>query len=160
MVKLKEKYLVIRDSREKENHGWTFKEDDDCAGTIIQSIPTGDYTLKNWETDFVIERKKNTAELCQNIYEKRFERELERLDSFKYPFIICEFSFDDVVAFPINSGLPKSLYHKVKMSADFMQSALAKWQIQHKVKIIFAGNNGDVAAKKLFKYIMKYGKQS
>lgn len=150
-------YTVIRDSREKQNHGWMFPETTECTGTVIETLKTGDYTLANWQNDFVIERKATTSELATNIYESRFERELERLDSFKYPFIICEFSFDDVAMFPINSGIPKSIWHRVKLSADYMQNCLAKWQIQHKVKIIFAGKNGDIAAKKLFKYITKYG---
>jgi hypothetical protein len=160
MVKLKEKYTVIRDGREKVGHGWMFKEDENCAGTIIQSIPTGDYTILGHEESFVIERKATTAELCNNMYEKRFERELERLDSFAHPFIICEFSFADVIAFPVGSSIPKSLWHKVSKSAEFLHSSIVKWQIQHKVKIIFAGQHGDLIAQKIFKYIAKYGKKS
>lgn len=150
-------YKVIRDTREKVGHGWMFKKEGDCLGTEIKKLDSGDYSIEGWEKDFVIERKRNTGELATNIYEKRFEEELCRLDEYKYPFIICEFSFNDVVMFPINSGIPKQLFHKVKMSADFMQNSLAKWQVKHKVKIIFAGACGDLAATKLFKYVAKYG---
>lgn len=151
------KYLVFKDTREKPGHGWTFPEDELCLGTQSKRLKTGDYTIEGWENDFIIERKASTAEICQNIYEYRFEKELVRLREFKYAFIVCEFSFDDVCMFPINSGIPKSLWHKVQMSVDFMQNCLLKWQIQYGVKVIFAGKNGDIVAKKLFKYILKYG---
>src|SRR6185312_8933976 len=98
-------YEVIRDTREQL--GWTFAKHSPCLGTVSGTLKTGDYTLKGLEETFVIERKRNTAEVAANVAQDRFWRELERLESFALPFIVCEFSLADVLSFPENSGIPE-----------------------------------------------------
>jgi ERCC4-type nuclease len=148
-----EKFTVIQDTREQKP--WKFTPDKLCAGTLITKLDTADYSLVGWEEEFIIERKGSTSEVCTNIYEKRFEKELERMSHFKFPFIICEFNWDDVINFPINSGIPKGVWHKVKMSGEFMRSCLIRYQLEYNVKVIFAGVNGDIAAMELFKHLTR-----
>lgn len=151
-------YTVIRDSREKVGHGWTFPADGYCDGTIVGKLDTGDYSIKGFESEFVLERKASVSEIVNNAHEKRWSKELDRLDSFRYAFLLFEFEFNDIIQFPVGSNIPKHLWHKVKMSADFLQSCIAKWQVQHSCRILFVGKHGDLAAKKLFHYFMKYGR--
>ncbi len=150
-----ERFTIWRDTREKVGHGWQFKQDEYCKGTIIKKLETCDYTIAGFENEIGVERKFSTAEVAQNIYEKRFERELQRMEQFKHGFMICEFDYTDVELYPINSGLPKSLFHKVQMSAKFLQSSLARYMIDYKVKIIYAGKCGDVVCYNLFKHFMR-----
>ncbi len=153
-------YSVIRDNKEKKNY-WDFPKGQKdlvvCNGTEWGHLKTGDYTLKGHETEFVVERKANTGELGMNIFEARFEKELKRLDEFKYPFMIFEFDYSDVKLFPVNSGLPKYLWHKLKMNSHIMEQTIARYQIQYRTKIIFAGRHGQDAAQTLFKQVLKYG---
>lgn len=146
-------YTVIVDSREKKP--WIFDKDEYCSGSIIKKLDTADYSLLGLEDKFVIERKRNTSEFSQNIFQKRFERELQRLDNFIYPFLICEFDYVDMLSFPINSGIPQSLYYKVKISPDFLIKAITRYYFKYKTKIIFAGKNGQLVAKNLFKFAMR-----
>jgi ERCC4-type nuclease len=91
-------YTVLKDTREQQ--GWTFEQGKFCNGTIPRALKTGDYTLLGYENVLCVERKKNVAEFAGNIVEKRFERELERMESFLYSFIICEFTLADIMAWP------------------------------------------------------------
>ena len=152
-----EKYTIIKDTREK--NGWNFSPDEDCEKMELFALKTGDYSLAGMENTFAIERKGTTAELANNIWEKRFEKELVRLDEFKHAFIICEFTYDDIMMFPIGSTIPKSLWHKLRMTSKLMQSSLTRYMVQHNVKIIYAGKNGESVAKQIFRQVFKYGKK-
>lgn len=152
------KYTVIKDTREKEGKGWTFSADDYCLGTLQEKLPSGDYSIQGYTDQFVVERKATTAELCTNIYEKRWEKELDRLDQIVHSFLIFEFSYQNICEFPVNSTIPSRLWYKVKMSSDFMQKCISKWSINHKCKIFFAEKNGQALCKNLIHYFMKYGR--
>ena len=90
-------YTVIRDTREKEGHGWEFKKHKEekrpprCNGMIEQTLETGDYTLVGYEDILTIERKADYCELWVN-YGKRalFEEECERMQKIKYKYILIE----------------------------------------------------------------------
>lgn len=148
-------YEVLIDTREK--NPWDFPTNDFCKGFFFRKLDTGDYTLKGLEDKFVIEKKASTAEIAMNIFETRFEKELKRLDEFEHPYMIFEFDYNDIKLFPINSGLPKYLWHKLKMTSDIMEKTIARYQVQYRTKIIFAGKHGRDAATTLFKQILKYG---
>ncbi len=149
------KITILRDSREKLNHGWMFEEDDFIKRTNIYSLPTGDYTIRGYENDFIIERKGSTSEFANNIFEERFERELVRLEEFKHPFIVLEFSFEDLLTYPVNSGIPPKFWNKVKLNGKFLVSAFNRYQMKYKTKFILAGKNGMDCAKSLFKIFIK-----
>lgn len=92
-------YTVIRDIQEKEGHGWFFDPSPDgkkspiCAGTVIEHLKTGDYSLKGYEDRLCIERKAGFFEIWGNYAERdRFEAELERMSKIKYRFILIESS--------------------------------------------------------------------
>lgn len=149
------RYEVIRDTREQ--NGWFFEESNDCFGTTVDTLKTGDYSLRGIEKLFTIERKGKCQEFAQNITQERFANELERLDDFAHPFLFLEFSFKDVMNFPANQGIPLFLQKKIKIRPEFILSKILDYNIKHKTKIILVGTHGKDAAKALFrKMVFKY----
>lgn len=143
-------YIVIRDSREQEEHGWKWRKSKYCAGTEIERLETGDYTIKGFENILSIERKGRISEWARNINEKRFERELGRLDEIKHSFILLEFDMSDVMRYPIGAGVPRN---KSKIRGPYILRRTMEMMIQHNVKIIFCGKNGKEIATSLFKRV-------
>lgn len=148
------KYRVLRDSREKECQGWWFPESDRCLGTIVTTMKTGDYTIEGLEDILVIERKRNTAEFSQNITEKRFDRELERMEQFKYGFMVLEFSMHDIMNFPKNSGIPEHKWKDLQITNKYMLRRFTEYQTQYKSKIILADYYGASVAESIFKRVV------
>lgn len=144
-------YTVIRDTREQQ--GWIFEESPYCAGTIIKTMKTGDYTLAGLEEIFCVERKKNVSEFAKNILEERFEKEMVRLQNFSLSFIVCEFTMDDIMRWPLGSGIPKYKLPYVKMSKYFILKRLMDFQVQYNTKFIFAGVHGKEVMSSLFKRV-------
>lgn len=92
-------YTVIRDTREKDNHGWTFgahmpeRRPPRCKGTMVDTLHTGDYTMVGYTDILAIERKADFAELWGNYNSKQrpaFEAEMERMSDIKHSYIIIE----------------------------------------------------------------------
>lgn len=142
------KFKVLKDNQEKP--GWDFSDSKFCEDVEILHLHTGDYTVEGHEETFIIERKKSTGEVAANINQPRFERELERLELFKRPFIICEFTWDDVYNFPLNSGIPKEKWKDLKVTSKYLLSTLLDYQMKYKTKIILAGENAQNIASYLF----------
>lgn len=140
---------MIKDTREQK--GWLFEETDNCNGTIIQGLKTGDYTLCGLEDVLSIERKGTTGEFVKNINEHRFEQELKRLEGYKHPFIILEFDIEDIMRFPLNSGIPKHLWPKLRISKWYILKRMMELQVNYKTKMILAGKYGRETAASIFK---------
>lgn len=145
-------YTVIRDTREQA--GWLFPaQEPNCLGTVPGTLKTGDYSLKGYEKIFTIERKGSVAEFAQNVCQKRFERELQRLDNFEYPFIVLEFTMADIIEWPQSSGLGPAIIKKLRLSPQFLLKRLNEFQLQYKTKIMLVGGYGRFVASSLFKRI-------
>lgn len=151
------KITIIRDVQEKNNF-WTFPESASCNGTVVEHLKTGDYSIKGHENQFTIERKFSTGEFAGNITESRFERELDRLDKFEHPYLICEFTWEDMLSFPNNSTIPQKYWANLKVTSNYLIKRFYEIDLNHKTKIILAGEYGYERAKLLFKYYaQKYG---
>lgn len=147
------KYVVIRDTREQ--NGWDFTTGSSCEGTVIEGLKTGDYSIKGYEHLLSIERKGCIAELASNLVEDRFERELERMEAFKYAFMIFEFNMEDLIAYPKGSSVPPWKRKNVKLNPFFLLKRLLEIEIKYKVKIIFAGKHGKTIASSIFKRVIE-----
>ncbi len=148
------KYIVYKDTREQE--GWEFTPSTNCEGMEIHTLRTGDYTIKGFEDVLTIERKASTGEFAKNIVDGRFERELIRMEKYKWPFMVLEFELNDIVNFPANSGIPKSKWDKLRIGNWFMLKRLTEYQIKYKTKILLAGKQGKVLAASIFKRVLEY----
>lgn len=147
------RYVVVKDTREQL--GWTFPESDRCAGTVVDTLKTGDYSLRGYEHLFVIERKGSPAEFAKNLLEERFEDELIRLDKFEHPFVLVEFEMEDIVCFPEGSGIPTSLWERLKITPQLFMRRFWEIQLRHKARVMFVGIRGREAASSLFKRIIE-----
>jgi hypothetical protein len=154
MVKTKpliaKRYIVIRDTREQQ--GWTFSESAYCAGTVIRTMKTGDYTIEGLENFLCVERKKNVVEFAKNIIEARFDRELVRLNVFPMAFIVLEFTIEDIMRWPLGSGIPKYKLPFIKINKYFILKRLIDFQTKYKnIQFIMAGSHGKDVLGTLFK---------
>ena len=134
------KHVILRDTREKQ--GWDFEPLEKCEAQIDIGLKTGDYTLEGLETSLCIERKASTGELAMNLGKKRktFEAEIERMSHFRWAYIICEFSIDDLMMFPKKSGIPKSKWRFVRMNGKFMWRKLSEYEEDHGIQVVFCDN--------------------
>lgn len=157
MPKTAEKYTVVRDTREKDGHGWVFAESDVCAGTVTGTLRTGDYSLLGHENRFAVERKGSVVEFVQNITQKEkwacFRAELERLESLEAPFLLLEFTLDDVLRYPQGCGLPWGVRRRLRVSPQFYLKRLLEIQLEYRTRIILAGAHGRDVACSLFKRV-------
>lgn len=141
-------FKIIIDTREQ--HPWSFDKEIEMEAGKLDS---GDYSISGLQDEFTIERKGSTGELFKNVTEKRFIEELKRLSLYKKAFIICEFSLDDIMDYPIGSGIPKRYWRRLRVKPQFVIKFLSNIQLKYNVHIIYAGNreNAIIVASSLMK---------
>tara|TARA_Y100000361_G_C10877770_1_gene197604 strand:+ start:29 stop:505 length:477 start_codon:yes stop_codon:yes gene_type:complete len=137
---MKNKFVVIRDTREHKNKGWYFKESEFCQGMVEKKLDTGDYSIEGLEDILCIERKATVSEIAANLVDKRFDRELDRMESFKYKFLILEFSVDDIKSYPYGSDVPKKAWSSIRVKGDFMLKRLAEIQTKRDIHVVPCGD--------------------
>ena len=130
----KDPFNIIIDTREQIP--WEFK----YHNTAKQKLDTGDYSIEGFENILAIERKKSVSEIATNLSESRFKDVLQRLSQIKHPFIVFEFSLDDIYNFPIGSDIPKKLWDKLKISGNYIVKRLIEIQLQYNIQMIFCDN--------------------
>ena len=149
------KYRVIKDTREQL--GWDFAPSSRCLGTSLGTLKTGDYTLEGFEDSFVIERKRNMGEFSANLTQKRWLKELDRLDEFAHAYLFLEFTWDDILEFPRGSGIPPFKWKYLKVRADFLAKTFLELQLAHPtLRVHFVGGRGKDVATSLFKRIFEH----
>ncbi len=149
-------YVVVRDTREKADQGWTWKKSKYCAGTVTRKLDTGDYTLEGMENYLTIERKGSISEWAKNVTEVRFERELERLDGIQHSWILLEFNMTDVLNYPVGSGIPKFKWRSLKFRGPFILKKMTEMMCAHRVHIVLCGGSGKEVASNIFKRTIEY----
>lgn len=135
-------FTVLIDTREKRND-WTFDMYECCTGIERVKLNVGDVTIKGMENLLAIERKRNTNEISLNFTKDkdRFYREMELLKDFKYKYFVCEFSVDDVLQFPKNSGIPVRLWKNIRMNGKYLLSCLYGLQDKYGIELVFCNEN-------------------
>jgi hypothetical protein len=146
---MNKKFVIIKDTREKQS--WQFNKTQYCAGMEIDTLTTGDFTIRGLENILSLERKASTSEIATNLFEKRFYNELKRGQQLKYFFIVCEFTLEDVINFPYNSTIPNRFWKKLRMNSGLMLKKLLEIEIKYNAKIIFAGKHGQKVALAILK---------
>jgi hypothetical protein len=146
-------YIVVKDTREKKGYGWFFRPHGACAGTVRATLAEGDYSIQGLEKVVVIERKGSVAELAHNILEDRFEAELIRLDSILYPYLLLEFTMEELFSFPAGSDIPIKRHKYIKVRGPFIYRRLVEIEMNHRVRIVFCGKLGRSVATSIFKRV-------
>lgn len=147
-------FLIIIDTREQKP--WIFQD----QTTASLKLDTGDYSIEGLQDIVAIERKRNVAEVANNITESRFQDVIDRLSKIKYPFILLEFNLQNVLDYPIGSTIPKKLWSKIRITPAFIIKHLLELQIEHNIKVIFCGDsdNAEKIALSILKKIYKLEK--
>jgi ERCC4-type nuclease len=141
------KFKVIIDTREQQP--WQFER------TVAEhkKLDTGDYSVQGYEHLLCIERKKSVSEIANNITESRFKDVIERMNNYKYSFLMLEFSLNDIYRYPVGSNVPKHMWNKLKISPGFIIKNLLELQLKNNIKILFCDN--PVNASKMALSLMK-----
>lgn len=132
--------IILQDTREKQP--WNFTSYEQCAAQKITYLSEGDYTLDGYPFLINIERKKNVTELANNLGRKykQFCAELEKLQQYKFRYILCEFSKEEMLIYPTGAKLPKWLYRKIRMSGKFLQHRVNELIEKYNIEFIFCGD--------------------
>lgn len=145
-------YVIAVDTREQRP--WSFDKRSTCLGTTVKKLDTGDYSLVGLENKFVIERKGSPSELATNLFDERFHRELDRLDAFEDAYVFLEFLAEDLVNYPVNSGIPKNRWRSLKVRGPLLVKTFWETVLAHpRIHWMFVGDEGPKLASSLFKRI-------
>lgn len=100
------------------------------------TLHSGDYSVKGHEGEFAIERK-SLADLISTITQghERFERELQRLESFRYAAVVVEASEIDLRMGKYRSMLP----------AKSAIGMIRAFEVRYKIPFHFAGGRNAAA---------------
>ena len=141
--------IIIQDTREKIP--WNFIAYDNCKGQIIRGLSAGDYTLDGYPDLVCIERKKSVNEIASNLGTKytQFQNEMERLQVYRFRYVICEFTEEQLLIYPKNSGLPKRLQKKLRMSGKFLYHRINELIDRFNIEFIFCENRFEAEDKAL-----------
>lgn len=160
------KPLILKDDREKT--GWEFPEDGTFAGTKVQRVLYGDYTIEGHE-DIFLERKNSTGEIAYNMINERFWNLMENAKHLKYKFIIIEADYQDILNYPLNSQLKPTVWNPTrkryvtnvatKIKPAFLIECMSRLAVEYGMSVIFAGSAtaAEKAAHSLLKEILKHG---
>lgn len=148
--------IIIQDTREQKP--WDFSFYDECEKQVIRTVKTGDYTIEGLEDKICIERKRNSSEIAFNLGQKYkpFERELERMRSFTFKYIICEFPHHLLDIFPKESGMPIYKQKYSKISGNFIKSKINKITDEYGIEFIFCQNSFKAQEKAIEIFTEKY----
>lgn len=150
----KDKFLIIRDTREQDGKGWNFRASANCWGMERKKLDVGDYAIGGLEDVVMVERKTlgdlwNTLGRTENY--QRFLREMDRAKNHKLKYLVIEATLAEV-----NSG-----YRFSKITPANIHAKLISLQAKHNVHVIFAGRQ-DIArawVRRLFDKLFRYSRE-
>ena len=130
-------FTAIIDTREKEP--WILLGST-INSVVVEKLDTGDYSVKGLEDQLCIERKRSVSELAMNVSQPRFKNELDRMMAYKHRFLVLEFSIQDIMDYPVGSGIPKARWSSLKIKGGYIMLCLSQFQVKYGIHVVFAGN--------------------
>ena len=130
-------FTIIIDTREQQP--WEFPE----FAVANRKLDTGDYSIEGLENIFTIERKRTVSEIAGNISEKRFINELERMKPYKHKFILMEFTFNNLLDYPVGSTVPRRLWNSLKITFKYILKYLKYIIIKYYLHNIYFGSKNN-----------------
>jgi ERCC4-type nuclease len=102
------------------------------VSTVVEALPTGDYSLVGFADRIAVERKASVDELaiCCGVDRERFEHELQRLSEMDSAHLVLEFTFLDVFQADTIS----------RISRRSVCGSLIAWSERFNVKVWFLGS--------------------
>ncbi len=142
MVAVKEdEFIIVVDNREQRPYQF--------PGAVVQTLPTGDYSIVGYTDRVTIERKsKPDAYNSLGKNRARFLREIERLAEFHYAAIVIEDSVPGFLRRPPFS----------RMKPRSAMCSLLAWSVRFGIPVFFAGDrpHGQALTHKLLQMYWKY----
>ena len=143
------KFSILCDSREKKPFTFASDRFSSHNNTIVTKLDQGDYSLVGYENIVCIERKASVEEIYSNLSSneprERFYREMERLSSIKYPFLVLAVDADQIM-----TGCEFS-----KASPIMIMSMLLGICMKYKINVIFAGRSAEFITYKILEKVWK-----
>jgi len=130
-------FRVIIDTKEK--YPWALTSSY-ILGTEFRHLDTGDYTVEGFEDKLCIERKRTVNEIAQNLHEKRFGAQLERMAEFPHKYILIESSIQKVIEYPFLEDLPPKILKKIRVRGRYILKCLNRIQVKYNIHIVYCGN--------------------
>jgi hypothetical protein len=139
--------IILQDSREQEP--WIFLNYDGCRGQKTVKLDAGDYGVQEVPKLISIERKKTTGEIAINLGSKysRFVKEMERLQQYRFRYVLCEFSLERLLKFPNESGIPKYRWSRLRITGRYLVSKINQLSETYSVEFIFCENREEARNK-------------
>lgn len=140
------KFNILVDTREQQPYLF--------PNSVRYTLSYGDYSIEYdgvyYHNQIIVERKGEVSELfaATGSQRERWERELEKLSKVPVRYILCEFSYMDIV----NSQPPG------KLSASAVFGSIAKWSAVYNIPFMFCESkrNAKNFMFKLFYEFVKY----
>lgn len=136
---------IIVDTREQAPWDFTFFG----FTNISQKLKAGDYSIQGLEHKVLIERKATSGELAINLGKKskQFKKELEIMSKVEHKYILCEFPMNDMLIFPVNSGIPTKLWPKLRMTSNYLTYIINELASTYGIKIIYSNSKTEANEK-------------
>jgi hypothetical protein len=118
--------------------------------------------MVGFEDIVTVDRKGAVSEFATNLFDARFERELERMSTFKFAAIVLEFDWEAMNIWPKGSGIPFAKQQYMKITSHILIAKFWSLKLAYPhVDFMFAGNYGKEAVSSLFKRVRdKYGRKA
>lgn len=114
--------------------------------TRVVGLPTGDYSVQDFQDEIAIERKQlDDLVTCLSKERERFKRELERARGFDYFAVLVEAPFSDVV----------NHHYISKMNPNSAIESISTFEIRYKIPFLFCGTQA-LAARKCESLLRKF----
>lgn len=114
----------------------------------VKKLDTGDYTCLEFPDDWLcLERKASVSELygCLTNQRTRFEKEIERMRSYKHKFIVIEAEAQDILdpySYPwLRKMDSKRAWAQQSVAAKIIRSSLLGWALRDNIHFLFVGSN-------------------
>lgn len=129
-------FYLIQDTREKRP---LFEESQHGLRVVTETLRYGDYSIRGFEDNFIIERKK-ISDFYSYIGKER-NKTVKKMEKFKeisssggYAGIVIEASESDIL-----SG-----YHMSQVSPESARQALVSFEVRYDVKIYYGQSRADI----------------
>jgi hypothetical protein len=132
--------IILQDTKEKMP--WSLSSYDMCERQIATHLEEGDYTLEAYPFLIAIERKRNVSEIARNLGVDyvRFKNEMDRLQQYRFRYVVCEFSESEVINYPHASKLPPAVKAKVRMNGGLLISRIRYITDNYGIEFIYCNN--------------------
>jgi translation initiation factor 2 beta subunit (eIF-2beta)/eIF-5 len=135
--------IILQDTREQTP--WLFESYAQKEATLAE----GDYAIEGYHNLICIERKRTVVEIAGNLGKnyQRFLNEMNRMQKYRFRYVVCEFTEEMVLIYPKGTNLSKRIVSKIRMSGKFLMKRINEIIEQYGVEFVFCDNRYEAKNK-------------